>query len=146
MAGLNRTNIGKLGLADYPGHIFVCKLRYGYGTQQIIEKLEILHNWYSDLRAYLPKLFRDKEGNLKPEYTTIKIADGKTYQELLVDVDEEINAAFEIYQGSFEGQSCNADEKLLLKAMRAIKERLDVITAESEVIKGIKSDGEGFEV
>jgi hypothetical protein len=139
MAGLNRTNIGKLGLADYPGHIFVCKLRYGYGTQQIIEKLEILHNWYSDLRAYLPMMFKKKNGETEPEYKD-------KYAPMLEDVSAEITKAYDMYQGTFEGQSCSPNEKMMLKAMRGIKERLDVITAESEVIKGIKTDEEHFQV
>lgn len=133
MAGLNRSSIGRLAVSGYPGHIFICKLRYGYGNQQHIEKLEILHNWFSDLRAYLPMLLRLKDGTTDPEYET-------KYVPLLEEVNAEIDAAYESYDGSFEGQSCSTYEKNLIKAMRGIKERLDVITAESKIIEGIKAD------
>ena len=62
---LSRSSIGRLAVSGYPGHIFVCKLRYGYGHQEYIEKLEILHSWFSDLNAYLPVIFKGKED----EYT-----------------------------------------------------------------------------
>lgn len=138
MVGLSRSNIGRMAISGYPGHIFICKLRYGYGNQQHIEKLEILHNWFSDLRAYLPMLLRTKEGTTDPEYET-------KYAKWLNEVKDEIDAAYEMYDGSFEGQSCGSYEKNLIKAMRGIKERLDVITAESKIIEGIKPD-EGQEM
>jgi hypothetical protein len=64
---------------------------------------------------------------------------------MLDDVKVEIDAAYELYDGSFEGKSCSAYEKNLIKAMRGIKERLDEITAESKIIEGIKPD-EGQEM
>jgi hypothetical protein len=125
MAGL----LSRLAPKGYPGQIFVLKLRYGYGTQHLIEKLEILHSWYSDLRAYLPELY-SKDDKKKDEYRT-------TYDPLFTDVSEQIDAAYLLYDGSFEGQSCNPKEK----------ELLDVITAKSKIIDDLKTDtGEGFEV
>lgn len=134
MAGL----LSRLAPKGYPGQIFVLKLRYGYGTQQLIEKLELLHSWYSNLRAYLPELYAKNDGKAE-EYNT-------TYAPLLEEVAAEINAAYELYDGTYEGQSCNPNEKKLLKAMRGIKERLDIITAKSKIIDDMKSDGEEFQV
>jgi hypothetical protein len=135
MAGL----LSRLAPKGYPGQIFVLKLRYGYGTQQLIEKLEILHSWYSNLRAYLPELYSKSEEK-KKEYREI-------YEPLFVDVSNEIDGAYDFYKSQFEGATCNPDEKELLKAMRGIKERLDVITAKSKIIDDLKTDtGEGFEV
>ena len=139
MAGLNRSNIGRLAVSGYPGHIFVCKLRYGYGHQDHIEKLEILHSWYSDLNAYLPVMFKDKpEGYTEPsinkEDKKVSIAD------LMEDAAIEIDATYEKYDPLFEGQTCDPKEKVFIKALRGIKERLDVITAESKIIEGIKTE------
>jgi hypothetical protein len=134
MAGL----LSRLAPKGYPGQIFVLKLRYGYGTQQLIEKLELLHSWYSNLRAYLPELYSKNDGKAE-EYN-------KTYADLLEEVSKEIDAAYLLYDGQYEGQSCNPNEKKLLKAMRGIKERLDIITAKSHIIDDMKSDGEAFEV
>ena len=135
MAGL----LSRLAPKGYPGQIFVLKLRYGYGHQEIIEKLEILHSWYSNLRAYLPELYQ-KNDEKKKDYDDV-------YAPLLADVSEQIDAAYNIYDGSFEGISCNPDEKKLLRAMRGIKERLDVITAKSKIIDSIENaEGEEFKV
>ena len=134
MAGL----LSRLAPKGYPGQIFVLKLRYGYGTQQLIEKLELLHSWYSDLRAYLPELY-SKNDIKAEEYNT-------TFAPLLEAVAAEIDGAYLLYDGNFEGATCNPNEKKLLKAMRGIKERLDIITAKSKIIDDMKSDGEAFEV
>ena len=130
MAGL----LSRLAPKGYPGQIFVLKLRYGYGTQQLIEKLELLHSWYSNLRAYLPELY-SKNDTKADEYN-------QKFADLLDEVATEINAAYELYDGQYEGQSCNPNEKKLLKAMRGIKERLDIITAKSKIIDNLKSDDE----
>ena len=129
--------LSRLAPKGYPGQIFVLKLRYGYGSQKIIEKLEILDNWYSDLQAYLPELF-SKDDTKKDEYN-------ETFHPLLEDVVHEINEAYEIYNGVFEGDECSPTEKALLKAMRGIKYRLDTITAKSKILDGMNAD-EGSEL
>ena len=134
MAGL----LSRLAPKGYPGHIFVMKLRYGYGTQKIIEKLEILDNWYSDLNAYLTEL-HSKNDDKKEEFNDTFFRD-------LESVVSEIDAAYERYEGSFENTACNPNEKILLKAMRGIKYRLDTITAKAHILDGIKADEDGFEV
>jgi hypothetical protein len=117
-----------MAISGYPGHIFVCKLRYGYGSQSHIEKLEILHNWYSDLRAYLPVIQKPDEYSPK-------------FEDLIVDVAKEIESAWERYMPEFESiQTCNLQEKEFNRSLRGVKERLDVITAESKIIEGIKAD------
>jgi hypothetical protein len=130
MAGL----LSRLAPKGYPGQIFVLKLRYGYGTQQLIEKLELLHSWYSDLRAYLPELYSKNDSKID-EYNTI-------FAPLLDEVSTEITAAYEKYDGNYEGQSCDPNEKALLKSMRGIKERLDIITAKSRIIDNLKGEDE----
>ena len=141
---LSRSSIGKLAVSGYPGHIFVCKLRYGYGHQEYIEKLEILDNWFSDLNAYLPVLFKDKSDEYtKPQY---KIMDKEgnikclSLADLMVAVRADIDATYDKYQPAFEGQTLDGTERVFIKALRAIKEQLNVITAESKIIEGIKQD------
>lgn len=141
---LNRTAIGKMAISGYPGHIFVCKLRYGYGHQEYIEKLEILHSWFSDLNAYLPVIFKGKEEEFsKKQY---RIADKKgnvlclSLYDLVNAVRADIDATYDKYQPAFEGQTLDGTERVFIKALRAIKEQLDVITAESKIIEGIKPE------
>jgi hypothetical protein len=132
MAGL----LNRLAPKGYPGQIFVCILRYGYGTQQHLEKMEILHNWYSHLRAYLPEKLEKKS----KEYE-------ETYAPLMADASNEILAAFGKYKPEFEGlQSCDPTEKEFIIALWGVYERLDEITAKSRIIDDLKADGEAFEV
>lgn len=139
---LSRSSIGRLAVSGYPGHIFVCKLRYGYGHQEYIEKLEILHSWFSDLNAYLPVIFKGKED----EYTKgqFKVMDKEgnikclSLSDLMSVVRSDIDATYEKYNPVFEGQSLDGTERVFIKALRSIKEQLDVITAESKIIEGMK--------
>ena len=140
---LSRSSIGRLAVSGYPGHIFVCKLRYGYGHQEYIEKLEILHSWFSDLNAYLPVLFKgkDKEYNEDKPYK-VMTAKGDiinySLSDLMFAVKLDIDATYEKYQPAFEGQTLDGTERVFIKALRSIKEQLDVITAESKIIEGMK--------
>ena len=52
----------------------------------------------------------------------------------------EIDAAYDMYDGVYEGESCTPQEKALLKAMRGIKYRLDTITAKSHILDGMQTD------
>lgn len=139
---LSRSSIGRLAVSGYPGHIFVCKLRYGYGHQEYIEKLEILHSWFSDLNAYLPVIFKGKEEEYgKPQYKVIdKEGNIKclSLSDLMSVVRTEIDSTYETYRPAFEGQSLDGTERVFIKALRSIKEQLDVITAESKIIEGMK--------
>ena len=141
---VNRFGISKIGLMGFPGYISVYKIRYGYGHQEYIEKLEILDNWFSDLNAYLPVMFKGKEG----EYTEprFKIVDENgvvkchSLYDLMSLARLDLDTAYNKYQPAFEGQSLDGTEKLFIKSLRAIKERLNVITAESKIIEGAKID------
>lgn len=142
---LSRSSIGKLAVSGYPGHIFVCKLRYGYGHQEYIEKLEILHSWFSDLNAYLPVVFKGKEEEFSKKQYRIADREGNnvsclSLSDLVNAVRADIDATYEKYQPAFEGQTLDGTERVFIKALRAIKEQLDVITAESKIIEGIKPE------
>jgi hypothetical protein len=132
MAGL----LNRLAPKGYPGQIFVCMLRYGYGTQQHLEKMEILHNWYSHLRSYLPEKLAKKQ-----EEYDLKYAD------LMNEACNAMNAAFEKYKPEFEGlQTCDPNEKLFIMALWGVYERLDEITAKAKIIDNIQSEDEESDV
>ena len=135
--------LNRLAPKGYPGQIFVCMLRYGYGNQTHIEKMEILHAWYSHLRAYLPEKFAKKQD----EYKTVICGekDGKKTN-LLTEAHTEIQSLFEKYDPAFEGKSCGTQEKKFVLALWAVYEVLDEITAKSKIIDDIKSDEEPFSV
>lgn len=145
---LSRSSIGKLAVSGYPGHIFVCKLRYGYGHQEYIEKLEILHSWYSDLNAYLPVLYKGKEIEYTDDkkYSFVGVSEKIALSGLMERVGEAIDKIYNVYQPAFEGAISNGQERLFIKSLRSIKEQLDIITAESKIIEGIKTGGDEFEV
>lgn len=134
MAGL----LNRLAPKGYPGQIFVRMLRIDYGTPSIIIQLKILHSWYSRLRGYLPELYGKTDKKMQ-EYNEV-------FAPLFDELSIEIDAAYELYDGSFEGQSCNPTEKKILKAMRGIEERLDVITAKAKIIDNIQSEDEESDV
>jgi len=131
--------IGKIGLAGYPGYIFLQKIRYGYGHQRYDEKRTILHNWYSALRSCLPVIYKiDDTSDLykkkKEEYHT-KI------KPLLKDVSKEIAIARKIYKPTFEDPTrYDPLESEFEEVLEGIQERLDDITAITHIIDKAQSD------
>lgn len=132
----------KIGIAGYPGYIFLQKIRYGYGHQRYDEKRTILHNWYSALRAYLPviyhvddtteKLYKSK----KLEYTTI-------LKPMLEDVAKEIAVARKNYKSTFENPEIyDPEESKFESLLEGIQERLDDITAITHIIDKGKIEDE----
>jgi hypothetical protein len=132
--------ISKIGLAGYPGYIFLQKIRYGYGKQRYDEKRTILHNWYSALRSHLPVLYHaddesDRYKTKKEEYTKIKL--------LLDDVSKEIATARKLYKPTFENpERYDPLESEFEEVLEGIQERLDVITANTHIIDKARSDGD----
>ena len=131
--------ISKIGLAGYPGYIFLQKIRYGYGKQRYDEKRTILHNWYSALRSYLPVFYHavDDESNRykgeRGKYAKIK--------PLLDDVSKEIATARKLYKPTFENpERYDPLESEFEEVLEGIQERLDVITANTHIIDKAKSD------
>ena len=117
------------------------KIRYGYGQQTHLEKLEILHSWYSDLRAYLPMICKHVE-----DYTDKKHWNNLTYAEMMTDISNRIKQAREQYDRSLEAlEGCSTPkEKDYMATLSGLKEVLDEITAISKVIdKTIANDDDG---
>lgn len=139
MAGVRAT---KLNFAGYAGHIMLMKIRYGYGVQTHMEKMEILHSWYSDLRARLPVIMKKPE-----DYTEAKQWNGKTYHEMMKDAEIRLGDARKLYDPVFEGlTTCNPAEKSFMITLCGIKEVLDEITAISQIIDTVQTSDEGFQV
>jgi hypothetical protein len=120
-----------MGYVGIPAHIFIESLNYGRGTQTYEEKRLILHKIYSYLRAYLPVLY-DKD-NKREDYN-------ENLAPLLDEVSEDIKLAREQYKASFEGGTCDPDEKVFQGTMDAIFEKEAVIIAVSKVIDKEKMD------
>jgi hypothetical protein len=121
---MTRTVVG----FDYPAHISVEKQRYGFGTQTHLEKKVILEKWYSDLRGYLPELYKEK----MDEYN-------KDILPLLHEAHEFIEKMEEAYSASFESLlSCNPDEKQFNRLMRGCCECLDEITAKAHILDKVR--------
>ena len=115
----------------YPGHIMLMKLRYGYGNQSHNEKMEILHSWYSDLRAYLPVLY-EKEPT---KYTEDKQWNSLTIQDLMEDANRRLDIADNKYDPAFEGLATRTpEEKEFNTMLKATKEVLDEITAITKIL------------
>ncbi len=139
------TRIGRIGLAGYPGYIFLQKIRYGYGAQRYDEKRTILHNWYSALRAYLPVLYNaddtsERYKNKKEEYVEKLLP-------MLHDVGEEIRAARKAYKSTFENRDIyDPAESAFEELLEGIQERLDDITAITGIIDKGRMDDEQGEV
>lgn len=137
MAGL----LNRLAPKGYPGQIFVCMLRYGYGNQTHIEKMELLHSWYSHLRAYLPV----KYGAKSDEYNKI-LEGGEDGKDRLVRANEELINLFNVYDAAFEKETCTGQEKEFIKSLWSVYERLDEITARAKIIDDLKTEEEAFNV
>lgn len=137
--------IGRIGLAGYPGYIFLQKIRYGYGHQRYDEKRTILHNWYSALRAYLPIIYRADDAS--EMYKNKKVEYRETILPLIIAVAAEIKTARLWYKPTFENPDIyDPEESTYEELLEGIQERLDDITAMTHIIdKGqINEDDEGL--
>ena len=140
MAGL----LNRLAPKGYPGQIFVCMLRYGYGNQQHVEKMEILHAWYSHLRAFLPVKFEKKSD----QYREIVCGEDEKGNkvDLLKQAHDSLGALFQTYDPMFEdSKTMSAKEKDFIQALWLVYDTLDEITARSKIIDGLQTD-EGEEM
>jgi hypothetical protein len=124
MANIKATNLKFHG---YPGHVMLQKIRYGYGNQSHEEKMDILHNWYSDLNAYLPVISGQK--------TKLTDEDISKIIDYMIKAKTSIDEMEQSYEPTFEGmQTCTPQEKNFRAILRRVKENLDNATAISKII------------
>lgn len=123
---------------DYPAHISFEKQRYGSGTQTHFERRLILQKWYSNLRGYLPEVYKDTDGTdkKKKEYDV-------EIRPLMYEAAELRDKARLLYDSSFEGlATCNPAEKDFGVVMDLWNECLDEITARSGILEKAKMPSE----
>jgi len=125
MVAASRAAAG-MGYIGYPAQIFYEKINFNRGPQLHIERLFILDKWYSNLMAYLPIYY---EQNKDVDFYN------KTIFPKIKEVGGDIDATWDLYKASFEGDySCDPDELAFIKNLRVILRKLDDITAISRVI------------
>lgn len=144
-----RNSTANLGLTGIPLFIAIEMMLYGRGDQTHEEKMSHLDKAYAWLRAYLPVLYEKR----MEEYTKPRIhqrnaageVDVVSVCDLVNEAANEINAMYEKYNSSFEGQkTCNPDEKRFLTIMRGVFERLALIVAFSGIADKMSNTEEVF--
>jgi len=128
--------------AGYSGFILYVKIRLINGGQLHIDRLRMLHSWYSALRAYLPIVYEKK----MDDYTKKKNWNGLTLQDLMGDADTRIKGAYKEYNPIYEGQSCGENEKSFLITLSGIEEVLDEILGITKIIDKQQIDEDSEDV
>lgn len=108
-----------------PGLLYLEFINYGRGTQQHVEKAVHLEKAYALERGYLPSFYEKKK--------TIDEFNEKV-SPLLVDVLIQLDIMSDAYKPSFEGETCDPEEKEFNKIMRGIFERLIYIASYTGMI------------
>ena len=108
-----------------PGLLYLELISYGRGTQQHVEKMVHLEKAYALERGYLPAFYEKKK--------KIEVYN-ETIFPLLADALKEIDIMSGAYKSSFEGDTCDPEEKVFNKIMRGVFERLVFIAATSGMI------------
>lgn len=131
--------IGKLGLAGYPGYIFLQKIRYGYGEQRFGEKRAIIHNWYSALRSYLREYYHVREDGHQPDKDEYE----RDIHPKILAVAKKIQTSRAMYSVTFEDKETrDPKEAAYEEYLEGIIEDLDEITAMSGILDKTRIDTE----
>jgi hypothetical protein len=131
MVAASRAAAG-MGYIGYPAHIFYMKIFFNR-VEKHIDRLWILDEWYSDLRAYLP-------GYLVLSKPTED--DMQKIDKLMKCVDDRLYDAWGSYKAQFENESFDPAELEFVRKQRAILLDLDEITGISKVIDKQKMQDE----
>jgi hypothetical protein len=121
MVAASRAAAG-MGYTGFEAHIFYMKVFFNRAESHL-ERLWILEEWYSDLRAKLP-LFYEKT----PDDYTRDILPRMEKLDLLVDT------AWEDYRAYFEQDTFDPGELAFVRELKTILRELDEITAISKII------------
>jgi hypothetical protein len=121
MVAASRAAAG-MGYTGFEAHIFYMKVFFNRAETHL-ERLWILEEWYSDLRAKLPLLYEktpeDYSRNILPKMEKLDI---------LVDT------AWEDYRAYFEQDTFDPGELAFVRELKTILRELDEITAISKII------------
>jgi hypothetical protein len=121
MVAASRAAAG-MGYTGFEAHIFYMKVFFNRAESHL-ERLWILEEWYSDLRAKLPLLYEKT-----PEDYTRDILPKMEKLDLLVDT------AWEDYRAYFEQDTFDPGELAFVRELKTILRELDEITAISKII------------
>jgi hypothetical protein len=121
MVAASRAAAG-MGYTGFEAHIFYMKVFFNRAESHL-ERLWILEEWYSDLRAKLPLLYEKT-----PDDYTRNILPKMEKLDLLVDT------AWEDYRAYFEQDTFDPGELAFVRELKTILRELDEITAISKII------------
>jgi hypothetical protein len=121
MVAASRAAAG-MGYTGFEAHIFYMKVFFNRAESHL-ERLWILEEWYSDLRAKLPLLYEKT-----PDDYTRDILPKMEKLDLLVDT------AWEDYRAYFEQDTFDPGELAFVRELKTILRELDEITAISKII------------
>jgi hypothetical protein len=121
MVAASRAAAG-MGYTGFEAHIFYMKVFFNRAESHL-ERLWILEEWYSDLRAKLPLLYEKT-----PEDYTRDILPKMEKLDILVDT------AWEDYRAYFEQDTFDPGELAFVRELKTILRELDEITAISKII------------
>jgi hypothetical protein len=121
MVAASRAAAG-MGYTGFEAHIFYMKVFFNRAESHL-ERLWILEEWYSDLRAKLPMLYEktpeDYAQNILPK---------------MEKLDDLVDAAWEHYRAYFEQDTFDPGELTFVRELKTILRELDEITAISKII------------
>jgi hypothetical protein len=121
MVAASRAAAG-MGYTGFEAHIFYMKVFFNRAETHL-ERLWILEEWYSDLRAKLPLLYEKT-----PDDYTRDILPRMEKLDILVDT------AWEDYRAYFEQDTFDPGELAFVRELKTILRELDEITAISKII------------
>jgi hypothetical protein len=121
MVAASRAAAG-MGYTGFEAHIFYMKVFFNRAESHL-ERLWILEEWYSDLRAKLPLLY-EKTPN---EYS-------RDILPRMLKLDNLVDNAWEDYRAYFEQDTFDNNELVFVRELKTILRELDEITAISKII------------
>jgi hypothetical protein len=121
MVAASRAAAG-MGYTGFEAHIFYMKVFFNRAESHL-ERLWILEEWYSDLRAKLPLLY-EKTPN---EYS-------RDILPRMLKLDTLVDSAWEDYRAYFEQDTFDNNELVFVRELKTILRELDEITAISKII------------
>jgi hypothetical protein len=120
------------GYTGIPALIFFELAHYGKDGKTYEEDRKTLHKIYAYLKTYVPKVTYAG----KPDDYNKEIAP------LMKDAFERTEDVRELYEGTYEGKTCNSNEKAFQKEMDGLFEVLSDIITTSKIIDKVKPEGE----
>jgi hypothetical protein len=123
-----------MGYTGIPALVFFELAHYGKEGKTYEEDRKTLHKIYAYLKTYVPKVIYAGKND---DYN-------KEIHPLITDAFERTERTRELYDGMFEGKTCNSAEKTFQKEMDGLFEVLSDIVTTSKIIDKVKSNEDDF--